>query len=98
MKPAIILYDITDNVAFTALNRPEAANGLSLQREKKLMHPAILCDEDRVTVYSCRQMEGRIRNPETARTAGCVRAPFNREDSGTYDGFADDLFVAHTGR
>lgn len=98
MKSETRRYDIENSIAFITFDRPEGANGgLNLLMGKELVHAAVLCDEDRVTVYSYSQLEGRIQRPGSARTAGCGRASFARDDNKTYDGIADDLVLVQSG-
>ena len=46
MEYKTIRFDVSAGVATITLNRPEAANGLTLDSGKDLMHAAIRCDED----------------------------------------------------
>ncbi len=41
-----LLFDVRDNVAHITLNRPDAANAMSSEMSKELMHAALRCDED----------------------------------------------------
>lgn len=46
MKFKNLLFDVQDNVAHITLNRPEAANTISIGLARELMDAAIECDED----------------------------------------------------
>ena len=41
-----IIFEVKDHVACITLNRPDAANGVTLAIGKDLMHASIRCDED----------------------------------------------------
>ncbi len=46
MKFKTLLFEIQDNVAHIMLNRPNAANTISIELAQELMHVIIRCDED----------------------------------------------------
>ncbi len=46
MTNETVLFDVSDNVATITMNRPDAANALSLTMAKELAEIAIRCDED----------------------------------------------------
>lgn len=46
MKADNLILDVKDQIAFIALNRPQAFNGINLPLAKELMAATIHCDED----------------------------------------------------
>lgn len=45
-QDSALLFDVRDNVAHITLNRPDAANAMSSDTARELMHAALRCDED----------------------------------------------------
>lgn len=46
MTYSTLLFDVRDGVAHITLNRPEAANSLSVELAQDFMHAVLRCDED----------------------------------------------------
>ena len=78
-----ILLDVKDGVARITLNRPDAANGLTLPMARELMQAAIQCDENSsvraivVTGAGVGFRLGRVRKrPPRFRLGDVVIAPY----------------------